>query len=219
MLAHGLAYHSSADSRRTLKSEGYDPDADVGVFVLRLECAMRNCRESVACVGRYSGYLGAGSSGETVGEKALDPLFFCPTVPIFDLPANVPDQIAEPLRQSFALFWSNPNAAANSLRVAVEAIMDLSNVRKTTVNSKGKRVPLILHARIEQFKTSNADLGKKLMAIKWLGNSGSHLTAISKKNLYGGFRLVEYVIQEMFEDRTKTLDSLAKRINMKRGPA
>ena len=165
------------------------------------------------CVGKYSCSLGCDPSGQSKTETALDPRFFYPAVPIFPLPANVPARIAEPLRQSFALFWSNPNAAANSLRVAVEAIMDFRGVRKTAVNSKGKRVALMLHGRIEEFKKANSDLGEKLMAIKWLGNSGSHLTGISKKNLYAGYSLVDYVMEEMFEARKKQLDYLANRAN------
>jgi hypothetical protein len=154
-----------------------------------------------------------------VVDKALDPLFFYPTVPIFQIPADVPAEIAEQLRQSFSLFWSNPNAAANSLRVAVEAMMDFRHVRKTTVNANGKRVHLTLHSRIVEFKNSKADLGEKLMAIKWLGNSGSHLTGISKKRLYDGYRLVHYVIEEMFEDKKRNLDKLAKTIIRRKGRA
>jgi hypothetical protein len=189
-----------------LKAVGYDPDHDVGVFVLRLQCSSANCKESVACIGKYNCSLGCGSSGEPVINKALDPLFFFPTVPIFQLPAEMPVDIAEQLRQSFSLFWSNPNAAANSLRVAVEAMMDFHKVRKTTVNANGKRVPLMLHGRIVEFKKLNSDLGEKLMAIKWLGNSGSHLTGISKKRLYDGYRLVHYVMEEMFENKKRNLD-------------
>jgi len=106
------------------------------------------------------------------------------------------------------------------MRIAIEAIMDWCRIPKTSVNpTKPKRVKLTLHARIERFRKENPDLGEKLLAIKWLGNVGSHRGRISKKNVYDGYVLLRYVIEEMFERRKKNLDRLARRIIRKKGPA
>jgi hypothetical protein len=139
-----------------------------------------------------------------------------PTIHIFKLPTSLPKKIKKPLLEAFSLYWSNPGASGNSLRIAVEALMDNQCVRKRD-RDKSLR-SFRLHEKITEFARTNQDIGDKLLAVKWLGNSGSHLTGLKPEQVVTGFNLMQYAVEELFEKRRQRLTNVAKRINLRKGP-
>lgn len=130
----------------------------------------------------------------------------------------MPEKINKPLLEAFSLFWSNPSASGNSLRIALEALMDNQRVRKSERGKSGERRLLKLHPRIIEFAKTHSEIGDKLLALKWLGNWGSHQRGLKPEDLITGFKLMEYAVEELFEKRSQNLAAVARRINKRKGP-
>jgi Domain of unknown function (DUF4145) len=193
-------------------------DTEFGPFHLHFKCSQRSCEEPVICVGLFGLQQDEDDFGRKYTTKVLSPLFFYPTIQVFDFPRVLPSKIKEPLMKSFSHFWSDPGAAGNSLRIAVEALLDHQRVRKKTTTKRGESYALKLHDRIVAFQKTKPDLAEKLLAIKWLGNSGSHLSGLKHEDLLTGYEFFDHVLHEIFVKHTQKLHRLAKRINKRRGP-
>lgn len=207
----------SSESDFHYNNEG-DPSMYQGVFTLRLVCSSSDCEESVNCVGSFSTSQVEGKFGEPTHRTYLAVQFFTPTVHLFHLSSAIPEKVKGPLVDSFSTFWANPSAAGNSVRISIEALMDWRRVRKRYRDKKGKLRKYDLHARIEMFRVTTPHLGDKLLAVKWLGNSGSHLTGLKREDVIKAYEMYSYVLEELFERRTETLTKLAKKINRRKGP-
>jgi hypothetical protein len=96
--------------------------------------------------------------------------------------------------------------------------MDVKKIKKWGMDKNRKKVPMTLHSRLELFKLKNPDLGDKLIAIKWLGNSGSHNSVLKASDVINGYALFEHVIREIFENHSEGLKKLTRRIIKKKGP-
>jgi hypothetical protein len=235
MREKGITYHQSRLSREDYE-QTRNPETECGTFTLHLVCSHGGCKEAVNCIGKYALVQDARLTGESFIGRLITPLFFNPTIQLFGLPPSIPDQIRKPLLDSFSLFWSNPHAAANSLRIAVEALMEHQRINKSARSKSGKRHMRNLHERIEEFAIRKPEIGDKLLAIKWLGNSGSHQSGALKpediwndpsgsrrgglkpQDLISGFKLLQYAVEELFEKRRHKLTRLAKKINRRKGP-
>jgi Domain of unknown function (DUF4145) len=110
-------------------------------------------------------------------------------------------------------------SCANRLRGSVEALLTDKKVARTTVNKKGKRERLSLHARLEKFKQKDPSSAEYLFAIKWLGNAGSHanLDELSRDELLDGFDLFELVMERVYVRREEHLKKIAKAITSRKG--
>lgn len=207
----------SSESEFHCDNEG-DPSMYEGVFTLRLVCSNSDCEESVVCVGSFSTSQVEGRFGEPTYPSFLAVKFFTPTVHLFPLSSAIPKKVKGPLVDSFSTFWANPSAAGNSLRISIEALMDWRRVKKRFRDKKGKEREYKLHDRIEMFRATAPHLGDKLLAVKWLGNSGSHITGLKREDVIKGYEMYSYVLEELFDKRTETLTKLAKKINRRKGP-
>jgi hypothetical protein len=76
---------------------------------------------------------------------------------------------------------------------------------------------LSLHARLDAFATTEPVVGPKLMALKWLGNAGSHDGEVSKADLLDAFEILEHALGEIVEKRSKRVATLAKKLMKKHG--
>jgi hypothetical protein len=96
--------------------------------------------------------------------------------------------------------------------------MDSQGINKSARDKAGKRYMRKLHFRVEEFAKKRPDIGNKLLALKWLGNSGSHNEGLNHRDLITGFKLMQYAIEELFEKRSRNLEATAKKINRRKGP-
>jgi hypothetical protein len=125
-----------------------------------------------------------------------------PAVDIFNISAEIPEDIQDSLEESFSLFWGHPSSAGNEIRKALEILMDEMKIKNKGTNKKGEEYPLNLHARIEEFgRIENgkySGLAMKLLAIKWAGNAGSHEDALTREDVLDAYEVLEYVLEEIF---------------------
>jgi hypothetical protein len=123
------------------------------------------------------------------------------------------------LDRAFKLFWVDDRACANSIRSAVELFMDHQKVPVTIIDRNGDRRQQRLHHRIVAWgKRPNRDkLAKVLMAIKFIGNEGSHgakKNGVTRDDIYESFTFFKHVLDTVFsiEDHVKAIETLAARI-------
>jgi hypothetical protein len=137
---------------------------------------------------------------------------------MIELPTNCPKVVSDPLREAFALYWSQPDACAGRIRVALESLLTHLGIPKEEVSGAGKTSALSLHKRIELFTKQNETIGGQLMALKWLGNTGSHGNGLYKTDILDGLELLEHSLAEVLEKRAEKMAALAKKLLERHGP-
>lgn len=130
---------------------------------------------------------------------------------IIPIPQQCPALVSSELRACFQLFWLDRAAAANRIRAGVERIMDHFQIPNRGRTAKGKFEKLSLHRRLERFEKSDKTIAARLMAIKWLGNTGSHQSDdVTKDDILDALELLEDALVELFEQRTRRLTALTR---------
>ena len=81
--------------------------------------------------------------------------------------------------------------------------------------SKNKQVDLTLHQRIEIYIKSEPIIGQQLMALKWLGNTGSHGSPVNIEDLLDAFEILEHSLEEIIENKSKKIAALATKLAQK----
>jgi hypothetical protein len=163
-------------------------------------------------------FIDSDGEGDMEYEEYYRPLFFHPHLMLIDIPKGSPDSVATPLKESFRLFFSAPSAASNNVRIAIEELLTDLNVRRFET-SKGKRRFIPLHRRITLLPGKFSHLKDLLIAIKWLGNAGSHSNGkITIDDVMDSYDLIEHILQDIYASNSKKLVALAKRVNKKKGP-
>ena len=124
------------------------------------------------------------------------PKYFFPHLRIISLPRDTPDDVAGELEESFKLLFCSPSSASNHLRIAVENLLTALKVKRHKKGSKQgqRRIRLGLHARIEILPKKHEHLQDLLLAIKWLGDVGSHRTgSITMDDVLDAYEIMEEV--------------------------
>jgi hypothetical protein len=94
--------------------------------------------------------------------------------------------------------------------MAIETLMDVLAILPNTTTT--------LHKKIEAFRQIKPEVGDHLLAIKWIGNSGSHAAILTKKDLLDAYELMEFSLQQLYRDRERRLNRLSQEINLQKGP-
>lgn len=210
----------SEETAESMKYRQENDDWDIEwvnlVFCGKLIC--ENCNETVFFTGKGSPE-GGGVFDESTGdfeyqyENRFTPTFFEPCIKVFDIPSKCPDQLKKEIESSFKLFWCDLPSCANKIRIALEVLMDEFKVKKFERTGRRKVIPL--HQRIENFK--NNEVKDTLLAIKWIGNIGSHYDSIETVDILDAYRLLEFALNKIFNDETKEIEKIAKEINKRKG--
>jgi hypothetical protein len=146
--------------------------------------------------------------------------FFCDAPLVFPIAPECPYEVARGLLTSFELLWCDVPSAANRVRGAVETLLTERGIARSVVSSHNKRRRLSLHDRITKFRVKNPVAAETLLAIKWLGNEGSHGSSecLTLEDLLDAYELFEHVIDQVYVKRDRKIIRLASAINRKRGP-
>lgn len=205
-------------SQRARNHDDWDPDWIEYSFTAWAQCTHSSCQQNFAIAGR-----GGITQMEVDGLDGPDfdwldvfePLVCHPMPDIFVLPPKCSTEIAQELRGAFFLYWSQTAASANRLRVALELLLNHAGVQKTKKANNGQ-VNLSLHARLDIYAQKEQVVGSQLMALKWLGNSGSHGGGVvSREDLLDAFEIMEHALLEIIEKRSKYVATLAKNLTKK----
>lgn len=211
-----LTEEEDAESKRARNDNDWEPYWISSVFTAWGQCDNKKCAQFSAIAGTAQ-VEETGTYDEEYSPtftKSFHPKSCHPMPRIIPIPQNCPKGVVEELESSFRSFWCDTTAAANHIRTAVEHLMTF--VRITRRVKKGKKfVYRALHQRIEAFTLRNPVIGKQLMAIKWLGNSGSHGTKIEKDDLLDAFEIIEHVLDEILAKKSAHYSKLAANLMKK----
>mgnify|MGYP003042699446 CR=1 FL=1 len=210
------------DSAEGHEHDAWEPEWIDGRFACLLRCS--NCTGKIAVAGKYrvednrhyDPAIGEVDDSVTI----LIPLFFSEAPHIVRLPERTPSKVSDALAASFSLYWHDPDAAANRIRAAVEALLTARGVKQTSGTGRGGRTGrrLTLHQRIELFAAKAPLLADKVMAIKWIGNAGSHSRPLDREDVLDGLEIMEYALNELYFKQRERVVALANTINRRRGP-
>lgn len=205
----------SAEAQGDLASE---PEWIDGRFVCMLGC--HHCKGEIALAGKYR-WQDERHCDPIQGEvgdyaKYFTPLFFSEAPHVISIPQDAPNDVREKLLDSFRLYWHDPESSANRVRSALELLLTAQGVNRTVSGKRGSH--LKLHHRIERYASKRPDLADPLLAVKWLGNAGSHATPLSRDDVLDGYEIMEHVLDELYVRRARRVGALSREINRRKGP-
>lgn len=218
MIPGSLIYKETKWSQRARADEDWMPDYITFTFTARVKCNNASCQDEVAVAGKGGLDHYYDQEGDSNYAGDFQPHWCFPMPDIFELPKKCPADVAAEIRGAFSLFWADRSAAANRIRVALERLMDHLAIQTRRKNKKGRFDRLSLHQRIEVFGKVEPTIGGELLALKWLGNTGSHDGKVGRDDLLDAFEIVEHALMEVVEQRSKRLRLLAQGLTDKHRP-
>ena len=213
-------YEETRNSKRARSSGDWEPDWIEYLYSCLLECNNSTCREFVSSSGVGSTYQ---YMYDEKGMPYLDyrdhfsPKYFSPHLKIFDYHQNIPDEVTDELEKSFSLFFCDPPSSANHIRIALEDLLTYMEIDKCD-DKNGEPIYLSLHSRIKLLPKKYHDIQDIFMAVKWLGNAGSHSGTVSADDVLDAYELMQKLLAEVFNDEGEKIKKLANKINKQKGP-
>lgn len=175
-LKEGSLFRGECARTRDHSHDAFDLDWIEFVYACMFVCSNEFCKEYVSSSGSggvdFECTYDDNGDVETSLQDYFRPHIFEPPLKIISIPAECPDSVSEPLFESFRLALLSPSSAANCIRIAVENILTDLKIRRFRVKD-GKRRYVTLHERITLIPPEYVDLKELVLAVKWLGNSGS----------------------------------------------
>ncbi len=216
-------FHSNELARsRDHNHDAWEPEWIESVYTCLLYCSNNNCKEVVVSsgIGSVDWSVEEDIHGipEQVYEDYYRPKYFNPTLKIIEIPQACSKEVADPIMESFSLVFSSPSSAANCIRVAVEQLLTDLKVKRFNV-AGGKRRFISLHQRIGLVPQKYEEIKDLILAIKWLGNTGSHSRSdMSFDDVMDAYEFLDHILAEVYVQKVKRLKAKAKVVNKKKGP-
>jgi hypothetical protein len=210
-------------SREAHSHDDWEPEWIEYIYTCMLICKNEKCQEVVTGSGTGSVDWDIiedehGMPDQVYADFFL-PKYFEPHLRLISIPDSCPDTVTKPLNESFKLFFSSPNSAANNVRAAIEELLTELKIKRFST-SNGKRRFINLHQRIGLLPLKYAPFKEMILAIKWLGNAGSHgHNEVTMDDVMDAYELTEHILEEIYEPKIKKLTAIAKKVNRKKGPA
>jgi hypothetical protein len=211
-------------SERSFHLDEWEPDWIEERFCNFLKCDNTSCGDVCSISGSTSNFL-AQYYDEHEGLvdpeliTSFHPKSLSPSPHVFYIHPKVPDILRDTLLESFDLLWANHAACANKLRTALELLLDDLKIPRKAKRKNGSEFNLTLHHRIEEYAKISPEISKLLLAVKWLGNNGSHAESgnLDREDLLNAFELVEYALDDSYSGQRKRLAAIADAINKAKG--
>ncbi len=203
-------------SKRLRKASEWEPDWISGYFNASLRCPY--CSSEVIVVGKMSvGSMQAvGEDDDSQYTELLGIRYTIPVLKTIDFPEGCPWSFEEQIHYASNILLANPDAAANSIRTAVEKLLTIHKVPRYRTNNKGKRVPISMHARIQKLRSREPEVSDMLEAVKWIGNDGSHTGGLTINDVVDSLELLQHAVDKLYNKQPKMLVKLAKQINSRK---
>ena len=211
-----------AHSRKARDHEAWEPEWIQFVYSCMLKCPNSTCEEVVTSGGTgqldWEGGHDFDGSPEQNWFSIYQPKFFMPHLKLFEIPPDTPDNVASELNESFGLFFQSSSSASNHVRVALENVLNDLKVARYTTNN-GRRNFISLHNRIQSLPQKFDEIKELCLAVKWLGNAGSHSNhEVTMDDVLDAYELMQTVLDRLYNSKSKSIEKLAKAVNKKKGP-
>ncbi|MEU4061808.1 DUF4145 domain-containing protein [Streptomyces wedmorensis] len=200
-------------------SGDWEPDWLYGGFHCVLRCGKGGC-DLVRVVGKMGIVHDVDERGHWYGAwlTLFTPSFFHPSLPLVQAHEGAPRPVLDRIDAASVVLWADPSSAANRLRSAVEALMDDQGIPRKGSSNKGL-YDIKLHHRIENFKTAKpdyCDAAEAILAVKWIGNVGSHEDALKISDVLDGAEILDFALEEIYGAR-EAVKKLAAEITARKG--
>lgn len=188
------------------------------VFSGILKCKNADCNELVTISGQCLKDIVYGKElpdGQMVEDRfsTYYPKYFFPNLQIFNLSLEIPANVSEQINLSFSNYFDDLSSCANRLRHSIELILDdlkAPKWKKTNAGSIHKFK--VLHQRIEHYGKRNKNIANHLLALKIIGNEGSHIGNLQTDDILDAYEILEQLIEFAYIKKTKRIAELAKEI-------
>lgn len=199
-------YRKTADTLTHEKEHYFDFYYVEYIFSCLLECELTGCSEPVAVTGR--GWLTEDNSydhrSQTLTESIprFEARAFYPPLPLFIPPEDCPVSVIKELCEISALLNAHPSAATNAIRRLLETLLDEMTVPREIPREGKSPVKLKLHDRIERYPDILGEHQRGVMALKYLGNTGSHENKeIERQSLDDACQILENIIRQLYPSK------------------
>ena len=194
-----------------------DPEDLHGSFVAQLVCGNVDCKHQLAVSGEWFPERGWDEyPGDSGWEDQLLVKFILPALRMINPPEGTPKKVVDAIRAADSLLWINPSGSANQLRQAVEELLTCQKVKRTEIKN-GKRMRISTHSRIKNYRAKNLDVADLLEAVKWIGNSGSHESALTVENVLDGAEYLSLALRRLYDNTDSRLAAKASKVNARKG--
>jgi hypothetical protein len=217
LLDKPIPVHMSSTTRSSLHDESFFQGDAEERFACMLFCTNPQCAEAVSVSGVTGFEEVPDGEGGFEWSRYLIPLFFLPPPRMIEIPAKCPAKIKSELRSAFMLYWCHLGASANRIRNVLELLLTELGVKRFEVQ-KNQRRRMSLNVRIALFKGKDPELADVMLAVKWLGNEGSHPGSLKKNDLLDALEMVEHVLHDVYVRAASPVREIARQINRARGP-
>ncbi|NBC24295.1 MAG: DUF4145 domain-containing protein [Bacteroidetes bacterium] len=175
-----------------------------------LVCNNTECKDKIAVIGRKEIepkvlYDLDGSPYQEYSEVYM-PKFFHPEIKFFHIPEKCPEKISLQVKNAFSSYWNDLSSSANNIRKSLELIMDEMGIKEAK-----------LHQRIKTFEKTEPEISKALMALKWVGNIGSHTGSIEKDDILNTFQVLHFALVKLYDDKETKIQNFINKINQNKG--
>ncbi|MFF9351248.1 DUF4145 domain-containing protein [Streptomyces sp. NPDC014734] len=212
------------EERVTSKSwrnhEAWEPEWIQGDFLCILTCQKGAC-DHVRVVGHSA--VEATGNWEWEGEQyeqRLTPTMFFPALPLLESRPLCPKEVGKRMDIAAKIIWLDPNSAANRIRSAVEALMDEQGIIRYKPDRRGKPSRISLDQRISTFKAAlpeHAEAADLLLAVKWIGNVGSHEDLLRSRDVLDGVEFLDHSLSLIYDTNHDDIKKRAADVTARRG--
>jgi hypothetical protein len=217
-----LNVQTTAKSLALKEHPEYDHEWEQYSIAAQLNCNNKKCSETVMALGggrveldQY--YLDSGEAHSQY-DTMFTPSYFQPSLNIFNVPKYVPDNLVTMLKKSFGLFFCDSDSCGNRIRACIEFLLDELKIPRVHKNKQEKEVRSTLHYRIENLPENHEKIKGLLLAIKWLGNVGSHGNdGLTKKDVIDAYKILQLTFDILYKPSDDLIFDLANKINEAKG--
>lgn len=70
---------------------------------------------------------------------------------------------------------------------------------------------------LKNLKKKEPEISKSLMALKWIGNIGSHTGLIDKDDILKTFQVLHFSLTKLYDNREQNIQTFIEQINKNKG--
>lgn len=192
--------HRNVQSRNWEHEDGWEPEWITGTIHVVGNCDYVECKQTVIGVGTYRvdyAINNVDRSYQGIDYSEFYQLrYFNPPLVLHTLPDVVPQSVRDAVDRAAPLIFVDPSYAATALRTSLELFLTNWGIP----NRDDKQNPIRLHRRILlwQEATGQNEVAEHLLAVKWIGNSGSHEgDSLTVRAVIDGLEFMEAAFNEL----------------------
>jgi hypothetical protein len=214
-----LHFSETQESHKNVVHEAWEPEWIVFRFSAIVICNNEHCREVVAITGTGTvDHVQTHEDGQSDYIEFFHPEYVSPSPLLIPIRIEYPQLVVSELRLSFTASWSDFSSAGNHIRAAVERLLDHLGEPATKADKGGKTLRVPLHERIEGLGKRDKGLSDRLLAVKWIGNAGSHKDELTRDDVFDALDIVDVILDDLFVRHREKVTALVAAINETKGP-